>query len=59
MTPRRLVPLATAADLADVSVKTLRRRIAEGQLRAYRVGALIKVDPADLERIILPIGRAA
>ena len=52
---RQLVSLAVAAELLDVSTKTLRRRIADGTLPAYRVGRLVKVNPADLDRIAQPI----
>lgn len=52
---RQLVSLADAAKLLDVSVRTLRRRIADGTLPAYRVGRLLKVNPDDLERIVRPI----
>lgn len=42
---RRLVSLATAADHADVSTRTLRRYIAQGRLTGYRIGPrLLKVD---------------
>jgi excisionase family DNA binding protein len=40
----RLVPLADAAEYFHVSVKTLRRRIADGTIAGYRVGRLIRVD---------------
>lgn len=35
---RRLVSLATAADMLDVSTKTIRRNIAEDELDAVRLG---------------------
>ncbi|MDR7381272.1 excisionase family DNA-binding protein [Promicromonospora iranensis] len=40
----QLVSLATAADDLSVSVKTIRRRIADGSVRAYRIGRLIRID---------------
>lgn len=55
---RRLVALAVFADLADVSTKTIRRRIADGTLPAYRVGRLIKLDLNDLDRIAVRIPTA-
>lgn len=54
-TRRRLISLAAAAEMLDISVRTLRRRIADGTLPAYRVGRLLKVNPDDLERIARPI----
>lgn len=45
-----------AAALHGVSVDTLRRRIREGRLPAYRFGdRLIKVRIADLENLFRPI----
>jgi excisionase family DNA binding protein len=53
---RRLVGLSEAAANADVSVRTLRRYIAQGRLTGYRVGPrLVKIDLAELERLIRPI----
>ena len=52
---RRLVALSVFAEHADVSTKTIRRRISDGTLPAYRVGRLIKLDLADLERIAVRI----
>ena len=40
----RLVGLAVAAQTFGVSTKTLRRRIADGTVRGYRIGRLIRVD---------------
>ena len=47
--------LAHAADRTGVSIRTLRRRIACGQLAAYRTGRLIRVDPGDVDRLLAPI----
>jgi len=54
-TINRLVSLAVFAEHADVSTKTIRRRIADGTLPAYRVGRLIKLDLADLDRLAVRI----
>ena len=44
------VTLAEAADLMSVSVKTLRRRIADGTIPAYRCGRrVIRVRIEDVE----------
>lgn len=57
---RGMVSLAEGADLAGVSTRTLRRRIAEGILPAYRTGPrLIRLDPADLLEMIKPMNEAA
>jgi excisionase family DNA binding protein len=47
--------LANAANRTGVSIRTLRRRIACGQLAAYRTGRLIRVDPGDVGRLLVPI----
>jgi len=52
----RLVDLAVAADEFSVSVKTVRRRIADGTVTGYRVGRLIRVDLDELrERLAVAI----
>ena len=52
--------IEAAADALDVHPRTIRRRIAEGRLKAYRVGPRhirIKVD--DLDALMTPIPTAA
>jgi len=51
--PTRLVPLADAAAHFHVSVKTLRRRIADGTIEGYRVGRLIRVDLDELTQSLV------
>jgi excisionase family DNA binding protein len=54
-----LVSLAAGAAIADVSVRTLRRYIAQGRLTGYRVGPrLVKVDLNELEKLARPIPAA-
>ncbi|MBO0607551.1 helix-turn-helix domain-containing protein [Myceligenerans salitolerans] len=48
--PVHLVTLADAAAHFHVSVKTLRRRIADGTITGYRIGRLIRVDLDELTR---------
>ena len=58
-TNRNLVSLNHAAELADVSTKTIRRRIADGTLRGYRFGPrVIRVDLSELESLLRPIPAA-
>ncbi|MGG5258630.1 excisionase family DNA-binding protein [Phycicoccus avicenniae] len=52
---RRLESLATAADRTGVSVKTLRRRIAAGELEAFRSGRLIRVEIDAVDALFVPI----
>ena len=57
--PRRYESLAAAAERTGLSVKTLRRRIAEGRLPASRSGPRsIRVDPADVNRLMVRIPTA-
>lgn len=55
----RLVSLATAADDLSVSVKTIRRRIADGSVRAYRIGRLIRIDLDEARtNLLVPVSNA-
>ena len=48
--PRQLLSTPQAAAYLGVSVNTIRKYLAEGKIRARRVGVkLIKFDPADLD----------
>jgi len=56
---RHLVRLAQATQLYPVSRNTLRRRIADGTLTAYRFGAkIIAVDVAELDALFQPVKSA-
>ena len=51
--------LAESAERHRCSVKTLRRRIADGHLTAYRFGpTLIRVDPAEVDALLRQIPTA-
>jgi excisionase family DNA binding protein len=57
--PRKLETVASGAEYANVSQRTIRRWIAEGRLRAYRAGPrLVRIDRAELDRLIRPIPTA-
>ncbi|MHB1009426.1 MAG: excisionase family DNA-binding protein [Propionibacteriaceae bacterium] len=49
MTARTYESLASAAARLGVSVKTVRRRIADGVLPVYRCGRIIRLDPTDVD----------
>ncbi|QAY68801.1 excisionase family DNA-binding protein [Xylanimonas protaetiae] len=52
----QLISLGSAAERFDVSVQTLRRRIADGTITGYRVGRLVRVDIAELtEKLLIAI----
>jgi excisionase family DNA binding protein len=48
----QLLTLQDAAGILNTSMKTLRRRIDDGQLPVIRDGRIVRVHPADLERYI-------
>lgn len=55
-TPKTYESLAQAAERTDVSIKTLRRRIAAGDLPAYRYGPrVLRVDPHDVDKLMRPV----
>lgn len=59
---RSLAPISEAAEYAAVSPKTIRRRIADGSLTAYRMGPrLIRVDLAEIDNLLqrIPAGGAS
>ena len=56
---REFESLASAAERTGLSIRTLRRRIAGGQLAAYRSGPrVIRVDPDDVDHLMVPIPTA-
>ena len=55
----KLLSLAQAAELLGLSTRTIRRRIANGQLPAYRSGRkVIRIKSTDLDRIFRRIPSA-
>ena len=53
---RRLVTLTEAADYAACNERTIRRRIASGDLTAYRLGKrLLRVDLDELDAAMQPV----
>lgn len=56
---RRLLTIEEAAAYTSLSTRTIRRRIADGALPAFRVGPRsIRVRPEHLEQLLLPIPNA-
>ena len=54
--PRQWETVASGAAYAQVSTKTIRRRILDGSLPAHRVGPrLLRIDRADLDRLFRPV----
>ncbi|MDV6275065.1 helix-turn-helix domain-containing protein [Rhodococcus erythropolis] len=57
MSKARLSTIAEAAETLGVSTRTVRRYIAAGRFRAYRVGPrLIRVDLSELDYAMRPMG---
>lgn len=52
---RQYESIQDAASRAGVSVKTIRRRIDDGVLRAYRLGRIIRLDPLQVDRAFTAI----
>ncbi len=58
--PRRLASIDAAAAYVGVNPRTVRRRIAAGELTGYRFGPrLIRVDLDQLDAVLRPIPSAA
>lgn len=58
-TPRQYESLAQAAARTGVSVRTLRRRVAEGRLTAYRCGPrLLRVAADEVDALMRPVPTA-
>jgi excisionase family DNA binding protein len=58
-TPRNLRTVEFSVGYLKVSQRTVRRYIADGLLRAHRVGGtLIRIDQADLDALIVPLPTA-
>jgi excisionase family DNA binding protein len=56
---RQFESLTSAAERTGLSTKTIRRRIAAGQLTAYRNGPrVIRLDPNDVDRLMIRIPTA-
>lgn len=52
---RRLISTTKAADRLNVSPGTIRTYIADGKLRGYKIGRLIKVDIRELDALVVTI----
>lgn len=57
---RQFESLAEAADRTGMSIYTLRRKIADGRLPAYRSGCrIIRVNPEEVDKLLQRIPAAA
>lgn len=56
VTNPQFATLATAAEVAGVSTKTIRRYISSGRITGYRMGPrMIRVDIRELQQLLAPI----
>jgi excisionase family DNA binding protein len=51
--------LRQASSITQLSTRTLRRAITKGHLHAHRIGRLIRIELAELERWVKADGQAA
>jgi excisionase family DNA binding protein len=49
---RRFLGLAAAASYASVSVPTIRRWLASGVVKSYKIGRLVRLDVSELDAAI-------
>jgi len=52
MNQAQLLTLDQVADRLQVSMSTVRRRVADGELKTVRIGRALRVRPEDLEEYI-------
>ncbi len=50
-----MLSVEQAAETLNCSTDTVRRMIANGKLRAFRVGRLIRLRPEDLQKSLKPV----
>ena len=48
--PQKLMTKREAAQILNVSPRTVNRLVAAGRLKAVKVGNIFRVDPAEIER---------
>lgn len=51
----QLLTLEQVAERLNCSIYTARRMVSRGELKAVRVGRLIRIKPSDLERAMRPV----
>lgn len=61
LSPRnsKYITLEQAAERTQLSVRTIRRYIAHGQITAYRMGRIIRLLPADVDALFTPTSQWA
>ena len=59
MQPRQYESIAAATERLAVHERTIRRMISRGEIKGYRVGTAVRVDPAELDDAVCPIPTTA
>lgn len=54
MSNRKYITLTEAAELVSLNPRTLRKKVATGELRAYRMGRTLRFKPEDVEALFTP-----
>lgn len=57
MAQKQMMTLDDASRYTKISIRTLRRYIAEGRLVAYRAGRTIRLRPDDVDAIFTPTNK--
>lgn len=55
----KYITLEQASERTQLSVRTIRRYIAQGKLTAYRAGRVIRLLPADIDALFTPTNQWA
>jgi excisionase family DNA binding protein len=55
---RRLVSIETVGEYLSITPRTVRRRVADGTFRAYRIGRLVRIDLNEVDTTLpqIPTG---
>lgn len=53
MIPSRMMTIKEVAELLNVHVKTVRRRINAGTLQVVRSGRIIRIHPHEMKRLLV------
>lgn len=51
---KKYITLTQAAELVGLHPRTLRKKVASGELRAYRMGRTLRFKPEDVEALFTP-----
>ena len=52
---KQYLSINEAAEILGLNHYTIRREIAKGRIKAYRLGRTIRIKPADLDKALKPV----